>query len=109
MPNCVIAYDPCFSCAEKKCEICELDMHRKGVFQQSEGIANNATTTGKWISVDERLPEDDGFVLLCTSKGSIIKGHYEHKYGRWSGLNNRLNVTHWMPLPEPPKMKGGAE
>ena len=37
MANCVIAYDPCFSCAEKKCEICELDMHRKGVFQQSEG------------------------------------------------------------------------
>lgn len=37
MANCVIAYNPCFSCAEKKCEICELDMHRKGVFQQSEG------------------------------------------------------------------------
>ena len=37
MANCVIAYDPCFSCAEKKCEICELDMHRKRVFQQSEG------------------------------------------------------------------------
>lgn len=33
----VIAFNPCFSCAEKKCEICELDMHRKGVFQQSEG------------------------------------------------------------------------
>lgn len=37
MANCVIAYDPCFSCDEKKCEICELDMHRKRVFQQSEG------------------------------------------------------------------------
>jgi rubrerythrin len=37
MANCVIAYNPCFSCNEKKCEICELDMHRKRVFQQSEG------------------------------------------------------------------------
>ncbi len=37
MANCVIAYNPCFSCDEKKCEICELDMHRKRVFQQSEG------------------------------------------------------------------------
>ena len=37
MANCVIAYNPCFSCDEKKCKICELDMHRKRVFQQSEG------------------------------------------------------------------------
>lgn len=26
----------------------------------------------------------------------------------WSGLL-RKKVTHWMPLPQPPKMKGGAE
>ena len=37
MANCVIAYNPCFSCDKKKCEICELDMHRKRVFQQTEG------------------------------------------------------------------------
>lgn len=75
----------------------------------SESLYNAGYHKQEWISVEERLPEDDGFVLLCTSKGAIIKGHYEHKHGRWSGLNNRLNVTHWMPLPEAPKMKGGAE
>jgi hypothetical protein len=26
----------------------------------------------------------------------------------WSGQIAK-KVTHWMPLPEPPKMKGGAE
>ena len=36
--------------------------------KQSEGIANNATTTGEWISVDERLPEDDDSYDLVESK-----------------------------------------
>lgn len=47
MANCVIAYNPCFSCDEKKCEICELDMHRKRVFQQNEGEWTRVEVNGK--------------------------------------------------------------
>jgi hypothetical protein len=65
----------------------------------------------EWISVDDRLPEtratvlyfdgewvdacyfdSDNFMTLDTYESDIIDG-----------------VTHWMPLPEAPKMKGGAE
>jgi hypothetical protein len=54
----------------------------------------------KWISVDERLPEDGVKVLCCTKTKSgnrnIVIGYHD---GRWCcGMNS--NVTHWMPLPE---------
>lgn len=62
----------------------------------------------KWISVDNRLPEEDGYYLCCIKsalfpdrvyidilecdKGSFEEGHIYTD-----------TVTHWMPLPELPK------
>ena len=62
----------------------------------------------EWISVDDRLPEEDGYYLCCIKsslfpdrvyidilecdKGSFEEGHIYTD-----------TVTHWMPLPEPPK------
>ena len=62
------------------------------------------TNVGEWISVKDRLSENDDKVLCCTrtAKGiqNIIIGYYMG--GMWRcGMNS--NVTHWMPLPEPPK------
>ena len=56
-----------------------------------------------WISVKDRLPENDNHVLCCTEtkKGmkNVIIGYYMN--GAWRcGMNS--NVTHWMPLPELP-------
>ena len=57
-----------------------------------------------WISAEERLPETDDHVLCCTrtKKGTanVVVGYYMD--GLWRcGMNS--NVTHWMPLPEPPE------
>ena len=58
----------------------------------------------EWISVKDRLPETEDHVLCCTQskKGdqNIVRGYYRQD-GIWvSGMNS--NVTHWMPLPDPP-------
>lgn len=53
----------------------------------------------EWISVKERLPEDakDEYVLVaCNYHGEIIVETRK----KW---NLDSSVTHWMPLPEPPK------
>lgn len=60
----------------------------------------------KWISVTERMPENDTWVLVvhddakrpvCDSKILYI----DPEYGpRW--ITSR-KVSYWMPLPEPPK------
>ena len=58
----------------------------------------------RWIPVTERLPEDDDDVLIMSS-GSISMGYYSVYNEYWADYINVYNsdVTHWMPLPEPPK------
>lgn len=68
-----------------------------------------------WISVDERLPENGAYVLawngaLCPAHSALfISDKCGHKFTQpsdkaWYEDSGRfLGVTHWMPLPEPPK------
>ena len=60
----------------------------------------------EWISVKDRMPDNDQDVLVYVRlKGRdpvITNSFFMENIHRWSGLH-RLNVTHWMPLPEPPK------
>ena len=57
----------------------------------------------EWISVDERLPERNGrYLTHCNIEGqSLVCILYYCKVG----VFNEGTVTHWMPLPEAPKMK----
>jgi hypothetical protein len=55
----------------------------------------------KWIPVSERLPDwRDGKVLVFTKYGFSICERTVN--GRWKGQHANW-ITHWMPLPEPPK------
>ena len=60
-----------------------------------------------WVSVEDRLPDGDvASVLIHTNKGGVSEGQYypcikSWKQFRWSVEN--ADVTHWKPLPEPPK------
>ena len=102
-------------------DIARVLYHEEKYRKQREGIANNATTTGEWISVDERLPENYGPVLVAC-EGLTIGGAAPIAIGSYGGgfwsladadgtcyltKYMRVVVTHWMPLPEAPK--GGAE
>lgn len=83
----------------------------------SEWIADhliaNGVTVQEWISVEDRLPEEGEYVL-CVLKGFNYGGkiqvckfvpadkfkdkpYFEHF------RNGFPSVTHWMPLPQPPK------
>lgn len=62
-----------------------------------------------WISVDERLPEYDERVLVyLDSKRSYTKIDTD-RIVRGRGVRWGNDITHWMPLPEAPKMKGGGK
>ena len=69
----------------------------------------------KWISVKERLPEpetevlaafDDGYVWAMWQKWSLTDEYEEGEspFDYYKDVGAGLHtVTHWMPLPEPPK------
>ena len=68
----------------------------------ADHLIANGVTVQKWIPVTERLPEDDRQVLACTKHGRAFSAHYDHKWKRWQ-VSHSVKITHWMPLPEPPK------
>lgn len=62
-----------------------------------------------WISVKDRLPNNDEIVLAhCHQIQTPAVLRFQHDKNdylwMWPNLIGQvLNVTHWMPLPEPPK------
>ena len=77
----------------------------------------NLIRKSEWISVDERLPDKFGKYLVYrkshyASYVDILA--YDTNRSVWYFFDSEWgdcevdNVTHWMPLPEAPKMKGGA-
>jgi hypothetical protein len=61
----------------------------------------------KWISVKDRLPPNDLDVLAYRdSDGWIVACYYNH-YGAFmlDFDQEAYLISHWMPLPEPPKNK----
>lgn len=68
-------------------------------------IDNNYRKQG-WISVEERLPDPFHTVLVYDTHTECVRiSLYRGPEEIWR--NGR--ISHWMPFPEPPKMKGGAE
>ena len=61
----------------------------------------------RWIPVTERLPEDGHWVLVWGHHQKIPTMMFRES-GAWidDQFEFHTTVTHWMPLPTPPKMKG---
>lgn len=68
----------------------------------------------EWISVKDRLPEEGDYVLgIVSGHNGIIKFtdawmlvHYDADEKEWWADEYDIegcSVTHWMPIPEPPK------
>ncbi|YP_010660131.1 DUF551 domain-containing protein [Pseudoalteromonas phage HS1] len=59
----------------------------------------------EWISVDDELPSESGAYWTFNGgdeKPSVIQKRV-HMYDSRHKQFNCYTVTHWMPLPEPPK------
>ena len=61
----------------------------------------------KWISVEERLPDEDDLMnngeFIVMIKGAVNATTLLFDGGEWTDeAGTPYPVTHWMPLPEPP-------
>jgi hypothetical protein len=66
----------------------------------------------EWIKCSERLPEESGYYLVCNKAGWITDMHFSAKHQLWNvhdhsrNLENKIAVTHWMPMPDAPEVEG---
>ena len=73
----------------------------------AEKLISNGVTVQEWISVDDRLPESiaNRVLVVCERSNGVFYAHYEKPF--WINLETDKpfisTVTHWMPLPQPPK------
>ena len=80
----------------------------KPIYEFADCLLANGVTVQEWISVDDRLPEDDSDVLAYSRNGE--EGRiYPANYAKGVWFDCIFNTpatdttTHWMLLPEPPK------
>lgn len=71
-------------CANKVCRIVEHDGETE------------LSIESRWIPVAKRLPEDSEYVLAYSESDGLMLVEARHRFSNWE-------VTHWMPLPTPPK------
>ena len=82
----------------------ENEEQAKAYFWARKALQPTLTPPNEWVSVDERLPaptENPVLVYDCTG---VNMAWYSYAMG-WkyrTGLPG-VEITHWMPLPEPPK------
>ncbi|MCH6735221.1 hypothetical protein BEC86_04865 [Escherichia coli] len=83
----------------------------KAVLRRLAG--NSPVTPDGWISCSERMPNDKQYVW-CWGKSygwtecDTFEGYYDWSRNKWwavtdDGEESASKVTHWMPLPEPPR------
>ena len=75
----------------------------------ADHLIANGVTVQEWISVKDRLPENNQWAL-CFMKdksfGTFRVFQWNYVDWRWNDGNewfDEKDVTHWMPIPRPPK------
>ena len=73
----------------------------------AEHIADHLVTHGvaiqQWIPLEERLPEPFEDVLVYDSTEKRVEYGCITYHKEWCGVVISHTITHWMPLPQPPK------
>ena len=76
--------------------------------EQVDHLIAHGVTVQEWISVNDRLPEDDSDVLAYSGIGEESR-IYPACYSNGVWFDCVFNApatdttTHWMPIPQPPK------
>ena len=71
-------------------------------------LIHSGVTVQEWISVYDRLPEESGMYIVTANDGhaqrvSFVQWQKKNRMWNLTAARSYWRVTHWMPLPQPPK------
>ncbi len=75
----------------------------------ADHLISNGVTVQEWISVNDRLPENGGYVVCIAKRNPFSRFMPMVARIEKNGWVNPMTeqyiseVTHWMPMPNPPK------
>lgn len=96
----------------RKALLAEYDRVHIGEPGKARKLIEDAPAVREWIPVSERLPEHFGTFLVAIDEGhgenrvSVDAADFDPYEKAWKTFNYfyaGFKITHWMPLPEPPK------
>lgn len=106
-------YESCDECDKQ--DICSTFTNERIITKAGEAAdAIEELSKPRWISVEERLPKEEAEIYWCyTNMGIMCECRWtNNRFGvgesdKWGwnimDVPQYQKVTHWMPLPEPPK------
>lgn len=83
---------------------CACETTRKDISEHIE-TQLAALSWARWIPVAARLPENDEVVWVIY-QGDLMDKAYRDKFGWFLLGNERVEPSHWMPLPPAPETEG---
>jgi hypothetical protein len=97
-------------------DVKSIRLHKSSTLRVSEAIdaMEEYASQSKWVSVSERLPEEDEQVLFLTDSGVIEGCFVNEKHKKWRFIflddhgcgccsSDSDKVTYWQPLPKAPE------
>lgn len=91
---------------------CDLMYYSVDALAIADHLVSNGVTVQEWISVNDRLPEysNDGFADAVLVTDGFVQHMAYFVGGEWHFAESGeikepmwYRITHWMPLPQPPK------
>ena len=98
------------TCLEHAPEIDAIALIERLESERDEALAK----VPKWISVEERMPDTTNVYLIHIVhrynkndeyRSMDVRLFFKGEFETWQGLPDIYEVTHWMPMPEPPEVK----
>ena len=80
----------------------QIEIHAMAIAALKEQGVTDTNVGCKWFSVEDALPADNEKVLCFTRNKKFSVARWSERQRKFVSSGN-VNVTHWMPLPQPPK------
>lgn len=83
-------------------------LYENGTFEPNDVLDSidiqPTITAPRWVRCKDEMPKDGDWVLIW-AKAYTVTIQAFHESGAWidDRFEKYTDVTHWMPLPEPPK------